>query len=168
MMPLDVGGTFWTKHSVVMVWFRHELTDVVMCCTQTQWRERTWNQTCSTQWHGTDDISSESRARSKGDVAPEKMSDPTAGSPATGKSVAGIINLFVDDLFGTGETEIEQRVSARLRKDFQVGSEDWNDVLFTGQRFPWMKNPQLGPIIEASQEEAIEKLEGIPVETNTK
>ena len=52
------------------------------------------------------------------------MLDPIAGSPATGKSVAGIINLFVDDLFGTGGTEIEQRVLARLRKDFQVGSEE--------------------------------------------
>ena len=40
-------------------------------------------------------------------------------------SVAEICNLFVDDIFGTVGTEIEQRVLARLRKDFQVGSEDW-------------------------------------------
>ena len=46
------------------------------------------------------------------------------GSPATGKSVAGIISLFINDLFGTGENEMKQRVLARLRKDFQVGSED--------------------------------------------
>ena len=32
--------------------------------------------------------------------------DPIAGSPATGKTVAGIINLFVDDLFGTSGTEM--------------------------------------------------------------
>ena len=32
----------------------------------------------------------------------------------------GIMNLFVDDLFGTGGTEMEQRVLARLQKDFQV------------------------------------------------
>ena len=38
------------------------------------------------------------------------------------------IHLFLDDLFGTGGTEMEQRVLARLRKNFQVGSEDWNDV----------------------------------------
>ena len=30
----------------------------------------------------------------------------------------------------TGGTEMEQRVLARLRKDSQVGSEDWNDALF--------------------------------------
>ena len=41
--------------------------------------------------------------------------------------------FFVDDIFGTGGTEMEQRVLARLWQDFQVGSEDWNDVTFTGQ-----------------------------------
>ena len=56
--------------------------------------------------------------------------------------MAGITNFFVDDLVGTGGSEMEQRVFVRLRKDFQVGSEDWNDVLFTGQRIRWMKDPQ--------------------------
>ena len=96
------------------------------------------------------------------------MLDPIAGSPATGKSVAGIINLFVDDLFGTGGNEMEQRVPTRLRKDFQVGSEDWNAVTFTGQRFRWTKDPQTGSHIEVSQERAIEELEEIPVERTTK
>ena len=44
------------------------------------------------------------------------------------------MNLFVDDLFGAGEIEMEQRLLTRPRKDFDVGSEDWNDVLFTGPR----------------------------------
>ena len=94
--------------------------------------------------------------------------DPIAGSPATGKSVAGIINLFVDDLFGTGGTEMEQRVVARPRKDFEIGSEDWNDVTFKGQRIRWTKDPQAGSCIEVSQQKAIEELEEIPVEPNTK
>ena len=96
------------------------------------------------------------------------MLDPIAGSPATGKSVAGIIKLFVDDLFGTGGTEMEQRVLVRLRKDFHVCSADWNDVLFTGQRIRWMKEPQSGPSIEVSQEGAIDELEEIPVEKDIK
>ena len=96
------------------------------------------------------------------------MLDPIEGSPATAKSVAGFINLFMDDLFGTGGTEMEQRVLARLKKDFQVGSEDWNEVLFTGQRIRCMKDPQLGTRIEVSQERTIEELEKIPVEKNTK
>ena len=70
----------------------------------------------------------------------KKKLDPIAGSPATGKLVAGIINLFVDDLFGPGGKELEQRVLTRLRKDFQVGPEDWNDVTFTGQRIRWTQD----------------------------
>ena len=77
------------------------------------------------------------------------MLDPIEGSPATDKSVAGITNLFVDGLFGTGGTEMEQRVLAWRKKDFQVGSEDWNDVRY---RIRCMKDPQLGPSIEVSQE----------------
>ena len=40
--------------------------------------------------------------------------DLIEGSQATSKSVAGIINLFVCDLFGTSGTEMEQRVPARF------------------------------------------------------
>ena len=77
------------------------------------------------------------------DAAFEKKTlDPIEGSPATRKSVAGIVNLFVDNLFGTGENEMEQCVLARLRKDFHVGSEDWNDVAFTGQRIRWTQDPK--------------------------
>ena len=97
-----------------------------------------------------------------------KMLDPIAGSPATTKSVSGIILLFEDDLFGTSGTEMEHRVLARRRKDIQVGSEDWNDVTFTGRRIRWMKNPQLGSYIEVSQEKAPEKLEEITIERKTK
>ena len=82
--------------------------------------------------------------------------------------MAGIINLFVDDLFGTGGNEMEQHVLTRQRKDFQVGSEDWNDVTFTGQRIRCTTDPQTGSHIEVSREKAIEELEEIPVERNTK
>ena len=67
------------------------------CCVSS--RERTWKQTNSTHCH---------------DVAFEKLLDPIAGSPATAKFIAGIIDLSVDDLCGTGGNEIEQRVLARL------------------------------------------------------
>ena len=94
--------------------------------------------------------------------------DLIEGSPAAGKSVAEIIHLFVDDLFGTGGTEMEQRVPTRLRKDFQVCSEDWNDVTFTRQRIRWTTDPQSGSCIEDGQQKAIDELEEIPVERNTK
>ena len=118
MIPLDAGGTFWTRHCVIiaMIPTRADRCCYVLSSTQTQSREPNWNQTCCTQWHGTNDISFETRVRSKEDAAFEKMLDPIEGSPATGKSIAEIINLYVDDLIGTGGTEMEQRVLTRLRK----------------------------------------------------
>ena len=62
------------------------------------------------QQNGTKDAVTKLRERSEAVAAFEKTLDPIAGSPATGKSVAGIIHLFVDDLFGTGGNEMEQRV----------------------------------------------------------
>ena len=68
-----------------------------------QSRERTWKQRNHTQWNDTGNISNKPRVRTEVDAAYEKMLDPIAGSPATGKSVAGIKHLFADDLFGTGK-----------------------------------------------------------------
>ena len=82
--------------------------------------------------------------------------------------MAGIINVFVDDIFGTGGNEMEQRVLTRLRTFVQVGSEDWNDVAFTGQRIRWTQDSQNGPYIEVSQNKAVDELEEIPLERNTK
>ena len=62
---------------------------------------------------------------------------------------------------------MEQRVLSRLRKDFHVGSEDWTDVTFSGQRIRWTKDPQTGSYIEVRQEKAIEEPEEIAVERNT-
>ena len=92
------------------------------------------------------------------------MLDPIPGSPATGKSVAGIMNLFSDDLFGTGGIDMEQRFLARLRKDFHVVSEDWNDVTFTGQNSLDEGSSVRIVHIEVSQGKAMEELEEIPVE----
>ena len=113
------------------------------------------------------DAFTDSREQSEMEAAFEKTLDPIAGSPALGKSVAGIIYLFVDDLFGTGGNEMEQRVLTRLGKDFQVGSQGWNDVVFTGLRIRWTQVSQNGPYIEVSQNKAVDELED-PVERKTK
>ena len=105
-----------------------------------QSRERAWEhwgQKAIVQQNGTTDAFTESREQSEMEAAFEKKKktlDPIAGSPATRKSVARIVNLFVGDHFGTSGNEMEQRVLTRLRKESQVGSEDWNDVTFTRQR----------------------------------
>ena len=131
-------------------------------------RERTWNQGDSSQCENKNNISIKPCERIEADDAYDRMQDPIAGSPATEKHVAGIINLFVDDLFGTGGTEMERRVLARLKKDFQVGFENWNDVTFTGQRIRWMNDSQSGSCIEVGQQNAVDELEEIRVESNTK
>ena len=87
----------------------------------TQSRERAWEhwgQRTIEQQYGTEDVLTELRERSEMDAAFEKKKklDPRAGGPARGKSVEGIINPFVDDLFGTGGTEIKQLFLTRLRK----------------------------------------------------
>ena len=69
---------------------------------------------------------------------------------------------------GADGNEMEQRVLTRLRKDFQVGSAEWNDVAFTRQRVRWTQDSQNGPYIEVTQNKAIDELEEIPAERNTK
>ena len=50
-----------------------------------------WRQKTFAQWHGTGNVPAELRKRTEMDAAYEKMLDPIAGSPTTGKSVVGII-----------------------------------------------------------------------------
>ena len=114
-----------------------------------QSRERAWGQRAIAQQNGTTYAFTESFQRSEMEAAFEKSLNPIAGSTATGKSVAGIISLFVDDLFGTGGSEMEQRVLTRLRQDFQVGTEDWNEVTFTGQRIRWTQDSQTGRTLKS-------------------
>ena len=66
--------------------------------------------------------------------AMDYLTDPVAGSPSRGKTVIGVICLHVDDLFCTGTEAFKREVLGGIRKAFQVGSEDLNDVLFVGQR----------------------------------
>ena len=63
---------------------------------------------------------------------------------------------------------MEQRVLSRLGKYFQVGSEVWNSVGFTRKRIRWPEDSPNRLYIEVSQEKAIDELEKIPVERNTK
>jgi len=79
--------------------------------------------------------------------------DPVAGSPAHGKTVQGIICLHVDDSLITGGAEMKKKVLERIRKDFQVGSEDIDEIVFTGQRIRWKGNT-----LVVDQDKAIEEM----------
>ena len=60
------------------------------------------------------------------------MLDPIEGSAAYNMEVLGVVALHVDDLLMTGSPTFHSTVVARLRKDYQVGSEDKDDIVFTG------------------------------------
>ena len=51
-----------------------------------------------------------------------------------------------------------------IRKEFQVGSEDKNDIMFVGQRIRWYEDPKHGPYIDVAQTVAIEELSEIPLD----
>ena len=62
---------------------------------------------------------------------------PVSGNNAKNRQVHGALSLHVDDLLMTGDDVFEKEIMGRLRKDFQVGSEDKKDGFFVGQRIPW-------------------------------
>ena len=151
MLP-DAGGTFLTRHCVAVAWFTHELIDAVTCCILYSRASKLGNTGHKGPSHSRTvqkTLSLNHVIDHKWKLLLKKTLDPVAGSPATGKSVAGIINLFVDDLFGTGGNEMEQRVPTRLRQYFQVGSEDWNDVAFLDREFVGHKIPKTGRTLKS-------------------
>ena len=109
-MHPNAGGTFLTRHCVAVAWFPHKPINAVSYCILYSRVWEHWIQGAIAQQNGTKDAFTEPRERSETEAAFEQTLDPIAGSPAARKSVAGIINFFLDDLFGTGGNEMEQRV----------------------------------------------------------
>ena len=93
----------------------------------------------------------------------EKLLDPVTGSPSEGKAVVGVICLHVDDLFMTGSKEFYNYIGVALRKEYQIGSEDKIDVVFTGQRVRWE-----GRKLVVDQDKAVEELSEVNLEKHLK
>ena len=107
------------------------------------------------------------------DAIMDHMLDPFHGSNCEGRRVSGFICLHVDDLFMAGDKLFEEKVLKSLRRDFNVGSEDKNDVMFVGQRIRWVNKPgtasavspgkpskgKEGPHIKVDQKLAVDDLE---------
>ena len=70
----------------------------------------------------------------------DHLMDPVARNNAQGRRPHGFICLHVDDLFMAGDKVFESKVLSSLRKNFAVGSEDKNDIMFVGQRIK-MEDP---------------------------
>ena len=97
------------------------------------------------------------------DGALDLLLDPITGSPAKGKTVEGVVNIHVDDALMTGTPYFVKLVVDSLRKDFKVGSEDLNDVMFVGQRVRWIDKGRPNAHVQVDQERKIEELSEIPV-----
>ena len=93
--------------------------------------------------------------------AVDYLMDPASGNNAKNRQVHGALSLHVDDLLLTGDDVFEKEIMGRLRKDFQVGSEDKNDCLFVGQRIQWKQDDKRGWYINVHQNVAIDELQEI-------
>ena len=97
------------------------------------------------------------------DKAINFLMDPVSGSNSQGKTVCGVVCLHVDDLFITGNEDMNKKVLSRLRQDFQVGSEDKNEIVFTGQRVRKLE----GKIV-VDQDAAVEELKEVEFDKTLK
>ena len=100
--------------------------------------------------------------------AVDYLMDPVSGNNAKNRQAHGALSLRVDDLLMTGDDVFEKEVVGRLRKHFQVGSEDKNDCLFVGQRIQWKHDDKHGWRINVHQNVAIDELQGITFDKNLK
>ena len=94
--------------------------------------------------------------------------DPVAQNNAQGRRPHGFICLHVDDLFMAGDKVFADKVLASIRKDFNVGSEDKNDIMFVGQRIKWKTHDEQGPYISCDQKLAVDAVEEIKFDKHLK
>ena len=94
--------------------------------------------------------------------------DPAARNNAQGRRPHGFICLHVDDLFMAGDKVFESKVLSSLRKNFAVGSEDKNDIMFVGQRIKWKTHDKYGPYISVDQKLAVDSVEEVKIDKSLK
>ena len=100
--------------------------------------------------------------------AVDYLMDPVSGNNAKNRQVHGALSLHVDDLLMTGDDVFEKEIMGRLRKHFQVGSEDKNDCLFVGQRIQWKQDEKHGWYTNVHQNVAIDELQEITFDKHLK
>ena len=93
---------------------------------------------------------------------------PVSGNNAKNRQVHGALSLHVDDLLMTGDDVFEKEIMRRLRKDFQVGSEDKNDCLFAGPRIQWKHDDKHGWYINVHQDVAMDEVQEITFDKHLK
>ena len=98
----------------------------------------------------------------------ELLMNASVRNNSQGRKPEGFICLHVDDLYMAGSPEFEKRVLSKIRKDFNVGSEDKNDIMFVGQRIKWKNHDNFGSYVSCDQKLAVDQLEEIKVEKHIK
>ena len=98
----------------------------------------------------------------------ELLMNASVRNNSQGRKPEGFICLHVDDLYMAGSPEFEKRVLSKIRKDFNVGSEDKNDIMFVGQRIKWKNHDKFGNYVSCDQKLAVDQLEEIKVEKHMK
>ena len=98
----------------------------------------------------------------------DMLLDPVAQNNAQGRRPHGFICLHVDDFFMAGDKVFADKVLASIRKDFNVGSEDKNDIMFVGQRIKWKTHDKQGPYISCDQKLAVDAVEEIKFDKHLK
>ena len=103
------------------------------------------------------------------EAAIDYLLDPVSGNNAQGHEVLGVVRLHVDDLCLSGGQEFKKKVIESLKKDFAVGSEDTNDIMFVGQRLQWKHkdDPNKG-YISVNQKLAVEAVEEVSFDKKSK
>ena len=76
--------------------------------------------------------------------------------------------LHVHDLFMAGDKVFESKVLSSLRKNFAVGSEDKNDIMFVGQRIKWKTHEKYGSYISVDQKLAVDAVEEVKIDKTLK
>ena len=114
-------------------------------------------------------VSSETVSKVADNDMLDRMLDPFRGNNSKGFAPRGVICLHVDDLFMAGNKEFDTRVLKRLRTDYNIGSEDTDDIAFVGQRIRWIKgNGATAPHIRVDQQLAVDDLHEIVFERSLK
>ena len=62
----------------------------------------------------------------------------------------------------------ESKVLSSLRKNFAVGSEDKNDIMFVGQRIRWKTHGKYGSYISVDQKLAVDAVEEVKIDKTLK
>ena len=88
----------------------------------------------------------------------ELLMNASVRNGSQGRKPEGFICLHVDDLYMAGSPEFENLVLSRIRKDFNVASEDTKNILFVGQRITWKQHEKHGYFISYDQKFAVDQL----------